>query len=77
MGGSLDRFLGEICYRRTVIVWIFVVASGLFVIQVPYLLFVSPGSALFVVVTMNVVGFACFAIGSAALITYCDRRTAA
>lgn len=77
MGESLDRFLGEICYQRTIIVWIFVVAAGLVVVQTPYLLFVSPGSALFVIVTMNVVGFAAFAIGSAAVIKYCDRRTVA
>ncbi|WP_207586565.1 hypothetical protein [Halomontanus rarus] len=74
MGESLDRFMRELCERRTYIVWICLLSVVFTVLQLPYLFIVEPGTSLFVVSTMNVTGFALFAITSGATIRYCDRR---
>lgn len=76
MGESLDRFLEELCARTQFLAFIFIIASILILLQVPYLFVVEPGETLFVLAAMNVGGFAVFATASGVTLRYCARRQA-
>lgn len=73
---SDDEFdLGRaVCERRVYLRWIFTLTVVLLVLSTPYLFLTEPGSALFVISTMNVVGFGLFAIASGYGLRYCARR---
>ena len=75
MGESADGFLDGVCSMQRYVVWIFTLAVALVIVQLPYLFVVEFGSSLFVVATINVVGFSLFAIGSGATLRVCDRRS--
>lgn len=74
MGEDLDGFLEELCFRTQLLWAIFMVAVTLVVFQIPFLLVGTGGDAVFVVSTMNLVGFVAFAVGSSVTIRYCRRR---
>lgn len=67
-------FAREVCERRIYLQWIFTLTIILLVLSAPYLILTEPGSAVFVVSTINVVGFSLFAIVSGLGIRYCNRR---
>lgn len=69
-----DGFLDAVCSMQRYLVWIFTLAIALVIVQLPYLFIVEFGSSLFVVASMNVVGFSLFAIGSGMTLRVCDRR---
>lgn len=75
MSENDDGFLDGVCHMQRYLVWIFTLAVALVIVQLPYLFVVEFGSSLFVVTTMNVVGFSLFAIGSGATLRVCDRRS--
>lgn len=74
MGERLEHFLLTVCDRRTRVVWVFTLAVVFLVIQIPYLFIVDPGSPLFVVSVLNVVGLSGFTSVSGATLWYCRKH---
>ena len=69
-----DGFIEALCGQDVYLTWIFLAALVLLVLQIPYLLFADPESAVFVAVVMNTVGFSAFLIASGAALGYCRKR---
>lgn len=69
--GSLFEAL---CEQQTYLRWVFSLASVFCLFSVPYLFVTEWGSAIFVVSTMNAVGFFAFAAVSGVLLRRCRRR---
>lgn len=64
----------EVCERKIFLRWIFTAAMVFLVLSAPFLLFAEFGSPVFVISTMNVVGFGLFAAVSGAAIRLCGKR---
>lgn len=64
----------QVCNHQLLVTAIFGLSVFFLVLQVPYLFFVAPGSALFVVSVLNVLGLLVFVIGSGTGLWYCRRR---
>lgn len=73
-GLTLDGFVDEICNRTHQVRWIFGLALLFLVLNLPYLVFAEPGTGLYVVTVMNVVGFSLFVAASGLTIRYCRNR---
>lgn len=74
MGERLKHFLLTVCDRRTRVTWIFTLAIVFLVIQVPYLFIVEPGTSLFVVSVLNVIGLSVFTSVSGVTLWYCHQH---
>jgi cell division protein FtsW (lipid II flippase) len=74
MGERLKHFLLTVCDRRTYVVWIFTLAAVFLVFQIPYLFIVDPGTPLFVVSVLNVIGLSAFTSASGATLWYCRQH---
>lgn len=63
-----------LCDQSRKILGVFTIAVVFLFIQIPYLFVVEPGSSLFVVATLNIVGSTAFAITSAGALWFCKNR---
>lgn len=71
MSDGPGRFMIELCNRETYIRIILVLASLFLLVQVPYLIVTDPGSALFTISVINVVGLLVFASCSGWVVWRC------
>lgn len=73
MGSQDSSFFGEVCRRAYLIRVILVIALLFFLFHVPYPFVVEPGTALYVVATMNLVGLGLIAAVCAATLWKCKQ----
>lgn len=71
MGSYDNSFFEELCRRQYWIKVIFALSVLFFVLHVPYPFVVEPGTALYVVATMNLVGTGVFTVVSGLTIRKC------
>lgn len=71
---SLERLVDELCDRQSYFVVVFAFALVFLLLQVPYLFVADADSGMYVVVALNVVGSAAFALGSGTVLWLCARR---
>lgn len=72
MAATDTTFLAEICRREHWIRIIFGISALFFVLHIPYLVVVDPGTALYVVAVMNIVGTGAFMVASGVVIRKCQ-----
>lgn len=75
VGESGQVLIEAFCDRKQYILGLFAFAVVFLVLQVPYVFVLEPGSTLFVVSVMNVIGSTVFAAGFGAILWVCRQRT--
>ncbi len=74
MSGEGSGYMDELCKRRTTITIIFIIALLFLLVQLPYLVVVETGSALYTISVINVVGLVVFTGASGWVLWTCRDR---